>query len=64
VRARLRTVQEDDPDNVAKAVMDAGNGVLWNYDGQVARLVVERWWAAAQERTPFVQRDGGQVDAR
>lgn len=31
-----------DPDNVAKAVMDAGTGVLWTDDAQVARLIVSK----------------------
>jgi Holliday junction resolvase RusA-like endonuclease len=46
--------QENDGDNLAKAVMDAGNGILWNDDGQVSLLVVERW-RAAQGEEPFVR---------
>jgi len=38
-----------DVDNIAKAVMDAGNGVLWHDDGQVYRLTVEKWIGAQGE---------------
>lgn len=51
---RPYVAQLNDGDNLAKAVMDAGNGVLWNDDGQVAHLVVERWWGA-QGEAPFVR---------
>jgi Holliday junction resolvase RusA-like endonuclease len=39
----------NDCDNLAKAVMDAGNGVLWVDDGQVAELYVEKWLGAQGE---------------
>lgn len=39
----------NDCDNLAKAVMDAGNGVLWVDDGQVAELYVEKWIGAQGE---------------
>ena len=45
---RLRA-KKPDAENVAKAVLDAGNGVLWGDDAQVARLVVEKWTAARGE---------------
>jgi Holliday junction resolvase RusA-like endonuclease len=54
VPTRPYVAQINDGDNLAKAVMDAGNGVLWNDDGQVAHLVVERWWGA-QGEAPFVR---------
>ena len=38
-----------DADNVAKAVMDAGDGILWTDDSQVARLLVEKFHAAQGE---------------
>ena len=43
-----------DPDNLGKAVMDAGNGILFGDDSQVARLVVEKW-IGAQGEAPFVE---------
>ena len=43
-----------DADNVTKAVLDAGKGVLWRDDTQVARLVVEKW-VGAQGEAPFVR---------
>jgi len=46
---RLRA-KKPDAENVAKAVLDAGNGVLWGDDAQVARLVVTKWTAARGER--------------
>lgn len=38
-----------DADNVAKSLMDAGNGVLYVDDRQVVVLVVEKWRAAQSE---------------
>lgn len=43
-----------DPDNIAKAVMDAGNGILFADDSQVARLVVEKF-VGAQGEAPRVE---------
>jgi len=43
-----------DADNVAKAVQDAGNGVLWIDDRQVVRLVVEKI-RGAQGEPPRVE---------
>jgi Holliday junction resolvase RusA-like endonuclease len=40
---------EPDVDNLAKAVLDAGTGILWVDDAQVGRLVVEKRGAAAGE---------------
>lgn len=37
--------KKPDADNIAKAVCDALNGVLWRDDSQVASLVVEKLWA-------------------
>lgn len=44
----------NDADNIAKAVMDAGNGVLWLDDGQIAALRVEKW-IGAQGEAPYVR---------
>jgi Holliday junction resolvase RusA-like endonuclease len=49
---RRPKVGKPDPDNVAKAFMDAANGILWGDDSQVARLVVERW-TGAQGEAPY-----------
>lgn len=38
-----------DAENVAKAVQDAGTGILWTDDAQVARLVVEKVYGARGE---------------
>lgn len=38
-----------DADNLGKAILDAGNGVLWRDDSQVVRLVVNRWYAPTGE---------------
>lgn len=43
-----------DCDNIAKAVMDAGNGVLWIDDRQVCRLTVEKI-IGAQGEAPRVE---------
>lgn len=45
--------QRPDAENVAKAVLDAGNGVLWRDDAQVVRLIVEKW-IGAQGESPGV----------
>lgn len=46
-RARTRwRVGKPDADNIAKAVCDAANGVLWVDDAQVAVLSVARYVAA------------------
>lgn len=49
VGARWHAKASADADNVAKAVLDAANGVLWPDDRQVARLVVEKVIGAAGE---------------
>lgn len=38
-----------DADNVLKAVLDAGDGLLWSDDGQVARMTVEKFYAAKED---------------
>ena len=38
-----------DADNVAKAALDAGNGVLWLDDGQVVVLTVRKQYAGREE---------------
>lgn len=39
-----------DAENVAKAVMDAGTGILWRDDGQVASLTVDKVYGAQGEQ--------------
>jgi Holliday junction resolvase RusA-like endonuclease len=51
---RRRRIGRPDPDNLGKAAMDAANGVLFEDDSQVARLVVEKW-TAAQGEAPHVR---------
>jgi len=43
------SVKNKDADNLAKAVMDAGNGVLWGDDRQVCNLHVTKRTAAQGE---------------
>jgi Holliday junction resolvase RusA-like endonuclease len=45
---RLRA-KKPDAENVAKAVLDAGNGVVWGDDAQIARLTVTKWTGARGE---------------
>lgn len=55
VRARgWHLKHQGDADNIAKAALDAGNGVLWLDDRQVVRLVVEKV-VAAQDEAPRVE---------
>jgi len=42
-------VTKPDLDNLAKAVMDALNGVCWVDDAQVSRLVLSKWIVAGGE---------------
>jgi len=42
-------VGKPDCDNLAKSVCDALNGILWDDDRQICRLVVEKWYAAGDE---------------
>lgn len=51
---RWSTRATADADNVAKAVLDAGNGVLWIDDRQVASLLVRKI-IGAQEEPPRVE---------
>lgn len=53
-RPRRWHTKRGDTDNIAKAVLDAGNGILWNDDAQVAVLHVEKV-IAAQGEAPFVE---------
>lgn len=53
VPRRWHTKAQGDADNIAKAVLDAGNGVLWNDDRQVAVLHVCKV-IAAQGEAPYV----------
>lgn len=43
-----------DIENIAKAALDAGNGVLWNDDGQVARLLIHKIEGAQNESAAVV----------
>ena len=54
-RARRRTgpswrSTRPDVDNLAKVVADALNGIAWEDDGQVARLVAEKHWVAGDDQ--------------
>lgn len=53
-RPRRWHTKRGDTDNIAKAVLDAGNGVLWNDDAQVADLHVTKL-IGAQGEAPFVE---------
>lgn len=50
---RLLKVTRPDAENVAKAVLDAGTGVLWADDSQVVDLAVSKRHGAPDE-APFV----------
>lgn len=51
VRAHAPQLPRADLDNMAKAVLDSLNGVAWIDDSQVARLVVEKSYAAEGRTT-------------
>lgn len=49
-KARVYKATKPDCDNLAKSTLDALNGLLFKDDGQVVRLTVEKWHAAADEQ--------------
>lgn len=52
VRSATRSwcaVRNGDADNIAKAVLDAGNKVLWADDAQVCSLFVTRQWGSRDD---------------
>lgn len=51
---RAGHTRKPDADNLAKAVLDALNGVVWPDDSQVCRLTVEKVYAAGGEQ-PHVE---------
>lgn len=42
----IRPVKRPDLDNIAKAVLDALNGLAYQDDSQIVRLVVEKYYSA------------------
>lgn len=50
VRRRWHTKANGDADNLAKAVLDAGNAVLWTDDSLIAELGVRKFVAAQGEQ--------------
>jgi len=52
-----------DAENVCKAVLDAGTGVLWSDDAQIARLFVTKA-IGAQGEAPYVEVRVGSLEAR
>lgn len=46
------TLRSNDPDvdQLAKLVMDAGNGILWRDDVQIVELVARKLWTAGEGR--------------
>ena len=47
---RIRHTKKPDADNLAKAVLDSLNGLIWVDDAQVCELSVSKWIAAGDER--------------
>lgn len=46
---RLPHDRKPDADNLAKAILDACNGILWRDDAQLVQLAVEKLYAAGDE---------------
>lgn len=44
-----------DLDNVAKAILDGMNGIIWYDDRQVAELIVKRQWGAEEQVSVSVE---------
>lgn len=51
---RRHTGRYGNCDNLTKAIADAGEGILWLDDGQIAVLHVEKW-IGAQAEAPYVK---------
>lgn len=49
-RARMNHTKRPDIDNLAKLVLDAGNGVLWEDDSQVCHLDVRKVYGSPLDR--------------
>lgn len=49
-RMRKPKATKPDCDNLAKSVLDSLNGLLYRDDGQVVKLVVEKWHASGMEQ--------------
>lgn len=52
-RGILRPIVKPDVDNVAKAILDALNGVAFADDRQIVQLTCEKWYDATEENTGF-----------
>lgn len=50
----IRKTSRPDCDNLGKAVLDAGNSILWADDAQVSELVVRKWYGYPGQ-DPFVE---------
>jgi Holliday junction resolvase RusA-like endonuclease len=48
--SRLPHCKKPDAENLAKSVLDALSGLLYDDDRQIWRLVVEKWVAAVDEQ--------------
>ena len=46
---RVRCLATPDLDNVAKAISDAMNGVIYKDDGQICELMATKWYTAKGE---------------
>lgn len=44
-----------DVDNVAKTLLDIGNGILWVDDRQIQCLTIEKKWSTAGETEIFIE---------
>ena len=58
---RFPKLSKPDADNIAKANLDALNGLLFVDDAQVARLLVEKWLASGDEQ-PHVEISVGSLE--
>ncbi|MGL4695213.1 RusA family crossover junction endodeoxyribonuclease [Enterococcus larvae] len=45
-RKELRPTTKPDADNYAKGILDALKGIVWEDDGQVVRLICEKFYSA------------------
>ena len=52
-RGILRPVVKPDIDNVAKAILDALNGVAFADDRQIVQVTCEKWYDITEENTGF-----------
>ena len=54
VRMYFKTKGKHDIDNFSKLILDAGNGILWEDDGQIQKLILEKYYDKENPRVELI----------